>query len=479
MHMHNISPIDGKYKKTTSILSNYFSEKALIYYRVYVEINYFLSLIDEETLKIRKISNIEREFLVSICNVTDEDLRIVKSIETTGYNDIKATNHDVKAIEYFIKLKLKDTSLSDLKEFVHFCLTSEDINNIAYSLMIRDAFNNIIYPELIEIYHELYERAYDKRDIPMLARTHGQPASPTTVGKELLVFVERLKKEITNIFNSSLYAKLNGATGNYNSFNVVLPDVDWIKFSRNFIEKICEKTTEVSTKYSTKLPIKIKFNAVTTQIENHDGLCSLFDNMKRINNILVDLAQDAWRYISDGWLVLTKTGGEVGSSTMPHKINPIDFENAEGNFLLSNALFEFFSRKLSISRLQRDLSDSTVLRNIGVAFAHTLVAYKSIRRGFLKVGVNEKKVIDELNSSPEVITEALQTILRFKGLDSPYEMLKSFSQGKEINMEKIRELISSIEKIDTETKMKLLDITPSSYIGLASKIVKEFDPKIN
>jgi len=462
-----ISPIDGRYQNKTKVLQDYFSEKALIKYRIKVEINYLILLSEEGKIGLRKFRNEEKELLLNLINITNEDAEIVKAIETKGYEDILATNHDVKAIEYFIKLKLKNTSLSDILEYVHFCLTSEDINNLSYSLMIKDGFNNGLYKELINLYQSLYNLSIKYKDLPMLARTHGQSATPTTFGKEILVFVSRLKEELKLLPNIKLLSKLNGATGGYNAFNVVFPNVDWQKFSEILINNLNDETN----------PLNLSFNKVTTQIEPHDSLGRIFDTIKRINTILIDFAQDMWRYISDGWIKQRTVKGEIGSSAMPHKVNPIDFENGEGNLGMANSLFNFFSGKLMVSRLQRDLSDSTVLRNVGVAFAHTLLSYQSIMKGLSKIEVNEDEIINVLKNTPEIIAEAYQNILRVSGVEKPYELLKEVTRGKDIKIEDFHNLARKLNVSD-KTKEKLLSITPENYTGLSSKIVEEFESKI-
>lgn len=464
MSISAISPIDGRYQNKTKNLGEYFSEKALIKYRVLVEINYLMLLSEEGKIGLRKFTNEEKDFLLKITDISDQDAEVVKLIETKGYENIPATNHDVKAIEYFIKLKIKLTTLSDISEYVHFCLTSEDINNLSYSLMTRDGFNNVIYKELLNLYKQLYDLAYEHRNLPMLSRTHGQPATPTTFGKEILVFVSRLKEEIIFLSNIKLLSKLNGATGNYNAFNVVFPDIDWQTFSNKLVNKLNNNNS----------PLKLEFNRVTTQIEPHDSLGRLFDSIKRINTILIDFSQDMWRYISDGWIKQKAIKGEIGSSAMPHKVNPIDFENGEGNLGIANALFNFFTGKLMISRLQRDLSDSTVLRNIGVAFSHSLLAYQSILKGLSKIEINKDEILNTLENTPEIIAEAYQNILRVSGIEKPYELLKDVTRGKKASIEDFHNLAKNLN-VDDGIKERLLAIKPDNYTGIAGKIVEEFN----
>jgi len=478
MSINSISPVDGRYESKTKELKKFFSEKALIKYRIFTEINYLIHLAGYKGLNLRNITNEEKKYLSGICNINDDDAEIVKKIETIGYEDIPATNHDVKAIEYYIKIKIKTSSLNDISEMVHFALTSEDINNISHALMIAEGFNKGVFPKLIEIYETLYNFAFDYKDAPMLARTHGQPASPTTFGKEMLVFVSRIKEEINLLKDIPLLVKLNGATGNYNAHHAVYNDIDWQSFSEKLINEIKKQIRfDNNHKYYTREPLQLKHNRITIQIEPHDGLARVFDSVKRLNTILVDFCQDIWRYISDGWIKQKAVKGEIGSSAMPHKVNPIDFENAEGNLGIANSLFSFFSSKLSISRLQRDLSDSTVLRNAGVAFSHSLIAYKSILKGLSKIKLDEGIILKELQDTPEVIAEAYQNILRMQGIDKPYELLKDITRGKNVKLEDFYSLVDKID-IDKKTKDKLLNIKPENYTGIASKIVEEYNPKI-
>lgn len=478
MALTSISPIDGRYASKTKELSDYFSEKALISYRIQVEVFYLLLLSKTEGVNVRAFTEDEQKLLLSLFNISEEEAQIVKKIETTGYNDIPATNHDVKAIEYYIKLKLTGTSLEDILEMVHFALTSEDINNLSYALMIRDGFNKVIFPYLGKVYADLYTLAAQYKDTPMLARTHGQSASPVTFGKEIAVFVNRIKEELKLVSSVSILGKLNGATGNYNAHTVCYPDIDWRAFSQKLIDEF-NKSAEAGDihEYCSSVQLSLRWNELTTQIESHDNIARLFDLIKRINTIFIDFAQDIWRYISDGWIKQKAVKGEIGSSAMPHKVNPIDFENAEGNFGIANSLFSFFSSKLQISRLQRDLSDSTTLRNIGVAAAHTLIGFQSLLKGLSKIEVNENKIVEVLQNTPEVIAEAYQNILRVEGVPKPYELLKEVTRGKEITIESFHKLVHKLDVSDA-IKDKLLAIRPENYIGIASKIVDDFDPKV-
>ncbi len=476
MSITAVSPIDGRYQSKTVELSGYFSEMALIKYRVFVEIKYLLALVEEKKVNLRELTGEEKKTLLGLCEVSVEDAELVKQIETKGYNGIPATNHDVKAVEYFIKEKLKGTSLEDLLEMVHFALTSEDINNNSYALMIRDGVNRVLFPKLIEVYDGIVSLARKYSEVPMLARTHGQPASPTTVGKEMLVFASRLKDEFKQLSLIKLKAKINGATGNYNAHNCVFSDINWQDFSMRFIDSLSD-TEFRKSKYYSRNPLDIELNSVTTQIEPHDSYIRVFDSFKRINMILVDFCQDVWRYISDGWFKQKPVAGEIGSSAMPHKVNPIDFENAEGNLLLSNTLLSFFGTKLPVSRLQRDLSDSTIQRNIGSAFAYSLIALHSINKGLTKIEPDESIIIEALNKTPEVMAEAYQNILRAEGVEKPYELLKNITRGKKVTVEDFYQLANSLA-VNSTVKEKLLAIKPENYTGIAAKITETFSDKV-
>lgn len=457
MPLNSISPIDGRYNKSASPLALFFSEKGLMRYRLMVEGEYLIALSKEKT-KLKKLSSNEEKLIRSLYNLSDSDAQIISDIEIKGYKNIKATDHDVKAIEYFIKEKLSKTSLKGSTEWVHFALTSEDINNIAYSLMISDALDKVLKPKITEIIKELKNLAIKYKNLPMLARTHGQPATPTTFGKEMKVFVARLEKRLDVLNSIKIQAKLNGASGNWNAHLVSYPKIDWIEFSKKFIANFNKTRSQ-----------KLEANLFTTQIECHDSYVVVFDTIRRINTILLDFNQDMWRYISDEWIIQKPVDGTVGSSTMPHKINPIKFENSEGNLGIANALFEFFARKLPISRLQRDLSDSTVERNFGTAFAHSFIAYEYLLKGLSKIEVNKNKVQEVLNYHPEIIAEAVQTILRREGLEFPYEKLKALTRGKKVTMIDFHIFIDSLS-INEKIKKELKKITPENYIGLASKI---------
>ncbi|PIR93649.1 adenylosuccinate lyase [Candidatus Falkowbacteria bacterium CG10_big_fil_rev_8_21_14_0_10_39_11] len=464
-----INPIDGRYRDTVSALEPYLSERALFWYRLKVEVIYFLKLVKWGIVPADKLSDDNSTMIrhllggINLRVYTDR----MKQIETTGYEDpengfkVPATNHDVKAVEYFLQWYFTKHGMKHLTQWIHFGLTSEDVNNLAYSLMLRDALENVILPNFEPVIEQIDDFARKFAALPTLARTHGQPASPTTLGKEFKVFGARLHKQICKLKQIKLESKLNGATGNYNAMLVAFPHIDWPKFAAEFIAGFSRDHT-----------IHLVQNEWTTQIESHDSMIELFDCLRRINMILIDLCQDVWRYVSDGWLKQSVVDGEVGSSTMPHKVNPIDFESAEGNLGLANALFEFFSRKLPVSRLQRDLSDSTVQRNIGVALAYSLIAYKVIFAGLVKISADEKKITADLNSHPEVLAEAIQTILRLEGIAMPYERLKALTRGQKITIETLWDFVQSLQ-LSPELESRLLALRPHNYIGLAAKLAKK------
>ncbi len=458
-----ISSVDGRYRQLTAELAPYFSEYALIQKRVLVECQYLIALSKVPHLMPRRLSSREVEILRTLPGVSLEDAQIVKDIERTGYGDIPATNHDVKAVEYFIKIKLGDTTLKDVLEWVHFALTSEDVNSVAHGLALRTALEDVVVPAIHEIEQKLLDLATTNAKTPMLARTHGQSASPTTYGKEMRVFVERLRRQIADLKARSILVKWGGATGNYNAHTVAAPTVNWLSFAQSFIDGL---NTDTRRK---KHAVRIELNRTTTQIEPHDTYAEAFDSMRRINTILIDLSQDMWRYISDGWITQKPKAGEIGSSAMPHKVNPIDFENAEGNFGVANALFEHFSRKLPISRLQRDLSDSTVERVFGTAFAHTLIALRSLQRGFGKISVNKIAMLEALSMHPEVLAEAIQTALRTEGVPVPYEKLKELTRGRTVTLQDFATFLDSLD-ISAATKKRLKALRPETFTGIAEKL---------
>ena len=455
-----VSSVDGRYRDIAGALSEHFSEYGLIRKRITVECEYLLAL-SEAGIGVRKLSKEEVAILQQIPHISLEEAAIVKKIEREGYEGIHATNHDVKAVEYFIKKKLVATSLKDISELTHFALTSEDINSASYGMALRASLQSVIFPALSEIQAALGALAKEHAGTPMLARTHGQSASPTTFGKEMRVFETRLARQLEQLHSRSILVKFGGATGNWSAHAVALPDVDWRAFTRNFVARL-------NVGYN----IPLELNEVTTQIEPHDTYAELFDTMRRINTILVDFSQDIWRYISDGWLGQKVKEGEIGSSAMPHKVNPIDFENAEGNLGLANALFNHFSNKLPVSRLQRDLSDSTVERTFGSAFAHSLIAYASLARGLEKLSVNEEAVRSDLTAHPEVLAEAIQTVLRKEGVEVPYEKLKALTRGKQVTLEDFAQFIDTLA-VNENVKKGLKQLRPENYIGLAKEITED------
>jgi len=447
-----INPLDGRYYEKTRALAPYFSEQALMKYRVTMEVEYLIALSLFGKTGLRKFNKNEIKKLRDLyIKFNDNSYQKIKKIESI-------TNHDVKAVEYFIKKELSKTSLKDSIEWVHFALTSEDTNNISYALILSDSVGEVMIPEIKKIISELNILAKKYKNLPMLARTHGQPASPTTFGKEMKVFIARLENQMFHLGNGRIQAKLNGASGNWNAHVAAYPNVNWLEFSKKFIKSFNKNRSQ-----------KLEANLITTQIECHDSYVAVFDTLRRINTILLDFNQDMWRYISDNWVTQKPKKGEVGSSTMPHKINPIDFENSEGNLGLANAFFEFFARKLPISRLQRDLSDSTVERAFGTAFGHSFLAYVSLEKGLSKISVNENKIKEDLLAHSEIIAEAIQTVLRRENYPIPYEALKELTRGKQITMNEFAKFIDNL-KVSTKIKTELKKFSPFTYIGLASKI---------
>ena len=442
--LNAISPVDGRYRSKTKPLHAFFSEQALIKYRVQVEIEYFIALCSHPIPQLESFQHSLFEDLRSLYkHFSPEDAKAIKDIE-------KTTNHDVKAVEYFLKNEFDRLGISHFKEFIHFGLTSQDVNNTAVPLSIKDAVDTVIRPELDKTVLLLDKMAIQYDHIPMLARTHGQAASPTRLGKEIRVFSERIKQQMTLLDQVPHAAKFGGATGNFNAHKVAYPQIDWKAFGEQFVEKT----------------LGLHHSFPTTQIEHYDHLAALFDAFARINTILIDLNRDLWTYISMDYFKQKIKDNEVGSSAMPHKVNPIDFENAEGNLGIANALFSFLSAKLPVSRLQRDLTDSTVLRNIGVPFSHTLIALASMEKGLHKLEVNEAAIDNDLNDNWAVVAEAIQTILRREGFPKPYEALKGLTRtNQEITKESIQEFIRSLE-ISEEIKTELLQISPQNYTGI-------------
>lgn len=443
-----ISPVDGRYRKQTDVLGKYFSEYALIQYRVRVEIEYFIALCELPLPQLESFAKSDFGSLRTIyTNFSEVDALRVKEIE-------KTTNHDVKAVEYFIKEKMDGLGLGKDKEFIHFGLTSQDINNTATPLSLKEAINDVYMPLLQEVVEMIASMASEHSGVSMLAKTHGQPASPTVLGKEMAVFVERLQKQIKQLENIEMPAKFGGATGNFNAHFVAYPQIDWVAFANGFV---ADKLGLTRSQY-------------TTQIEHYDNLAANFDCMKRINTILIDFARDMWQYISMEYFKQKIKAGEVGSSAMPHKVNPIDFENAEGNFGMANAIFEHLSAKLPISRLQRDLTDSTVLRNVGVPLAHNLIAINSLKKGISKLLLNPVAIARDLENNWAVVAEGIQTVLRRENYPNPYEALKALTRTNEgITCETIKGFITTL-KVSNEVKEELLRITPTSYTGIFKKI---------
>ena len=440
----SISPVDGRYRNKTSEFAKYFSEFGLIQYRVKVEIEYFIALCE---IGIENLSGVNKSVYADLRKIytdfSEADATKIKEIESV-------TNHDVKAVEYFIKEKFDKLGLEEYKEFIHFGLTSQDINNTATPLTLKDGIADVYIPELNKLIVQLTERYTEWKDISMLARTHGQPASPTKLGKEIYVFIERLEKQI-GLMNLIPYsAKFGGATGNLNAHKLAFPNIDWVEFSNSFVNNVLE----------------LDRSQTTTQIEHYDNLAALFDNLKRINSILIDLSRDVWTYVSNEYFKQKIKKGEVGSSAMPHKVNPIDFENAEGNFGIANAFYEHLSAKLPISRLQRDLTDSTVLRNVGVPLAHTLIGFKSLQKGFGKLIINKEAIDRDLEKNWAVVAEAIQTVLRREGFPKPYEALKDLTRTNTvINEESIHSFVDGLDVSD-DLKIELKKISPFNYTGV-------------
>lgn len=438
-----ISPIDGRYRDKVEGLANYFSESALIRYRVMVEVEYFIALCE---LPLPQLKGFDHSLFDSLKDIyldfTVEDAQKVKDIE-------KVTNHDVKAVEYFIKEKFDQLNLHEYKEFIHFGLTSQDINNTSIPCSFRDAIHDVYYPLIDELIAKLEELAEEWKDVPMLAKTHGQPASPTRLGKEIKVFVYRLSKQLELLKKVACSGKFGGATGNFNAHNVAYPEIDWTEFANHFLTQ----------------KLKIEREQYTTQISNYDNFAAVFDNLRRINTIVVDLDRDFWTYISMTYFKQKIKAGEVGSSAMPHKVNPIDFENSEGNLGMANAIFDHLSNKLPISRLQRDLTDSTVLRNIGVPLAHTIIAFKSTLKGLNKLIINKTAIEADLEENWAVVAEAIQTILRREAYPNPYEALKALTRtNSKVTQQSIAEFIDTLD-VSPELKNELKQITPLNYTG--------------
>jgi adenylosuccinate lyase len=447
----SVSPLDGRYNEKVDELRGYFSEAALMRYRIVVEVEWFIYLCNKLKLKgTRELEDLMVENLRELYNSFDlVAANRIKKIE-------EKTNHDVKAVEYYIKETLKGSGLSKYFEFIHFGLTSEDVNNTAYAFMIQGGVYNEIYPLLTGVLDSLYNQAFKYKFVPMKSRTHGQPASPTTMGKELINFVERLKNQMIALQSVPIKAKFNGAVGNYNAHYAAYPNINWLEANKNFIQSL-----------------GLEFCDYSTQIEPHDYMAEIFDAFKRINNILLDLSRDIWTYISLGYFRQKTKKGEVGSSTMPHKVNPIDFENSEGNLGVANSLFEHLASKLPVSRLQRDLSDSTVERNIGVAFGYSTLAYRSLIKGLNKILIDKKRIKDDLKDEWELLAEPIQTVMRKHKIENAYEKMKELTRGKQITKSDITKFLnkSGLPKREVERLKKL---TPEKYIGMAEVLVENF-----
>ncbi len=443
-----ISPIDGRYAGRTAPLREIFSEYALIKYRVIVEVRWLQQLAAEKSInEVPAFSKAATATLEAIViNFSIDDAQRVKDIE-------KTTNHDVKAVEYFLKEKIADNDeISQVSEFIHFACTSEDINNLSHALMLKCARDTVLLPVLDELIDKLQSLSAQTKDMPMLAHTHGQPASPTTIGKEIANVVDRLKRQLEQLKNVAILGKINGAIGNYNAHLSAYPDIDWPAFAKTFVTNL-----------------GVDFNPMTTQIEPHDYMAEYFHILMRFNTILLDFNRDIWTYISFGYFKQKTIAGEVGSSTMPHKVNPIDFENSEGNVGIANAIFDHLALKLPVSRMQRDLSDSTVLRNLGVGIAHCLIAYHSCLRGISKLEVNEPVLRDDLDNNWEVLAEPIQTVMRRYGVPEPYEKLKALTRGQRMSKESLQVFIDTLE-IPEKEKKRLKELTPATYIGLAGSL---------
>ena len=443
-NLNSISPIDGRYYDKTEVLSDYFSEKALIFYRLKVEIEYFISLCNLGIPQLKNFDHTKFDKLRKIyLNFSNEDAIEVKRIE-------KITNHDVKAVEYFIKDKFEALNIGEFKEFIHFGLTSQDINNSAIPLSIKDFIDNVYMPKIQEVLSAIDDKCEELKDVTVIARTHGQAASPTKLGKEFKVFWTRINEQIKSLKNIPNSAKFSGAVGNFNAHKVAYPEIDWKKFGKNFIEN----------------ELGLNYSFPTTQIEHYDSFAALCDNCRRINNILLDMCVDIWTYISHDYFKQKIIKDEVGSSAMPHKVNPIDFENSEGNLGLANSTFDFFSNKLTKSRLQRDLTDSTVLRNIGVPFGHTLISFESVLKGLKKIYVNEVKINKDVEDNWIVVSEAIQTILRREGYSNPYEIMKELTRSnKRVDKNSLHEFIDKLD-INDNIKNELKQISPYNYTGI-------------
>lgn len=453
-YIYSVSPVDGRYKEMTEEVRNCFSEYHLIKNRIIVEIKWLKKLFELEEMNL-KFKKEDLKILDKIVEEFDiEQAKKVKEIEDK-------TKHDVKAVEYYINEKLKENNLEKYNHLVHFACTSEDINNLAYGIMIKQLIQNVYIPNVTKLIETIKEKASEYSNIPMLSHTHGQNATPTTVGKELAIFAYRLKRIYNKIENEKITGKFNGTVGNFNAHNICYPNIDWIKVSQEFVESF-----------------GLECNLFTTQIESHDSICSLFSQMKLLNNIILDFDNDMWMYISRNYFVQSNVSGEVGSSVMPHKINPINFENSMANTKMANGVFDVFTDNLQISKMQRDLSDSSMLRNIGLGFSYTIIAIKQTVKGISKLNVNENILRQELQNTPEILAEAVQTVLRKNGYSNAYEILKGMTRGKKITIEEMKKFIEQLD-INSNDKQVLLQLEPQNYVGLAEELVKRLSQPID
>ncbi|WP_428897537.1 adenylosuccinate lyase [Parelusimicrobium proximum] len=458
---NTISPLDGRYYSKLAPLAGAMGGAALTNARVFVEVSYFFHLASLKLKNFPAVTAKEAAFLNSLFPLKDSDLQIINDIEFKGYKNIKPTNHDVKAIEYFLADKMAATSLKNRISWIHFALTSEDVNSVSYAILIRDGLERVLIPSLTALQKELSALSVKYSKTVILGRTHGQAAVPTTFGKEFRVFERRLNRQLEQLKKTEISCKFGGAVGSFNAHKASFPSVNWQKSAEKFIAGLNKHHK-----------VKIFLNEVSTQIDPHDTYAEVCDNIRRINTIILDFCQDMWRYISDTWITQRPVDGEVGSSTMPQKVNPIDFEQAEGNIGLANAMLGFFSSKLPVSRLQRDLSDSTVLRNFASAFGYCEVSYKAVMKGLGKIAVNKEAVKEALDSHAEVLAEGVQTILRAEGIADAYEQLKSLTRGKKITKEILKEFIEGLD-VNKEAKNKLKGLSVSSYIGESEVLARK------
>ncbi len=461
MNTSALSPLDGRYAVKLTALSAVMGEDALLGARVHAEITWLTVLCGLNLPGIKKLSVAEQKILEKLADLSAQDITLIRTLETKGYGKIPATRHDVKAVEYFLRLKLEKTSLKDRLPFIHFALTSEDINSVSYALLLSDGVAKALLPALEKLQKELLKLSKKEARSVLLARTHGQPAVPTTFGKEIRVFETRLARQLKELKQKQISCKFSGAVGNFNAHVAAFPAVNWPRAAKQVL---------IALNKNRKL--KLFLNPVTTQVDNRDSYAELFDNLRRINVILTDFSRDMWQYISTGLVKQQPVKGEVGSSTMPQKVNPIDFENAEGNLQLSSALLDFLASKLPVSRLQRDLSDSTVLRNIPVAFGHALVAYESLLKGLSKIAFDKNFASEELAAHPEVLAEAIQTILRAYGCQNAYELLRDFTRGRHLTAGALTDFIDGLN-IPPSVKMQLHMLEAEKYLGLAPQLAEE------